>query len=130
MTREAGVQSAIRLEAARLGFGLWRNNSGACRDTNGRLIRYGLGNDSAKINAVWKSPDLVGIVPVMVTPEMVGTIVGVFLGVEVKHPEWRGVSDAHELAQQNAIDDFRRLGGRAGFARSIGDMHWIAGVGR
>lgn len=113
---EGTVQSAIRLEAARLGHGLWRNNSGACRDDTGRMIRYGLGNDSKKINEVWKSPDLVGIHG--------GT--GRFIGIECKPPGWvLRPSDARAQAQMTAILTFRSLGGIADFATSVEDFHRI-----
>ena len=114
---EASVQAAIRLEAARLGHGLWRNNSGAARDVTGRLIRYGLGNDSAKINAVWKSPDLIGI--------QAGT--GRLIGVECKASNWTGPTpgDTRALAQLNCLRDFRALGAYADFATSVEDFYRI-----
>jgi hypothetical protein len=46
MTSESVVQQRIRTEIARLNIDLWRNNSGACEDKTGRVIRYGLCNDS------------------------------------------------------------------------------------
>jgi len=88
MTSEAELQQQVRLEAARRGTPLWRNNNGACFDETGRLIRYGLGNDSAKLSKVWKSSDLIGIYPVMITPAHVGMTLGVFYAAEVKHPGW------------------------------------------
>jgi len=85
---DARQQQLIRLESERRGTPLLRNNSGACLDSTGRMVRYGLGNDSQKTNAVFKSSDLIGIWPVMVTPEMVGRTLGVFLAVEVKPLGW------------------------------------------
>ena len=47
------------------------------RDKQGqhRFVRYGLCKGSA---------DLIGIRPVLITPEMVGTTIGQFVGLEVK----------------------------------------------
>lgn len=118
MTSEAHSQSAIRLAAAQENCPLWRNNSGACRDTNNRLIRYGLGNDSKKINDVWKSSDLIGPTPLLIQPHHVGRTFGIFTAVEVKAPDWKGVSNDHEQAQLNFIQDVINHGGFAGFCRS------------
>jgi hypothetical protein len=72
---EARVQSAVRLEAASKGYWLGRNNSGALLDQRGVPVRFGLGNDSAAVNRVMKSADLIGIGPN-----------GQFVSVEVKRP--------------------------------------------
>lgn len=121
---EEAVQNALRLRAAELGGALWRNNSGALPDKTGRIVRFGLGNDSAKLNKVWKSADLVGIVPVVITPNMVGQTLGVFLAIDAKDPAtWRGVPKSeHELAQENFFATVRRYGGIGGFAASTADM--------
>ena len=58
-------------------------------DQTGRLIRFGLGNESPALNKVWKSSDLIGILPVLVQPSHVGKTLGVFLAVETKKPGWR-----------------------------------------
>lgn len=75
---EARVQSQIRLEAAAKGYILWRNNSGVLMDKRGVPVRFGLSNDSAAVNAVAKSADLIGIGPG-----------GQFVSVEVKKPGGR-----------------------------------------
>ena len=85
---EMATQQRLRLLAAQHGTPLLRNNSGACRDETGRVIRYGLGNDSTRINDAFKSSDLIGIWPVVVTQEMVGRTLGLFFAVEVKAPGW------------------------------------------
>jgi hypothetical protein len=114
---EGNVQQQIRIAAARNGTPLLRNNSGACLDQNGRMIRYGLGNDSAKLNKSFKSSDLIGIWPVTVTPEMVGQTLGVFFAVEVKAPGWKfRQSDKRAVAQQNFLTWVSRHGGVAMFA--------------
>src|SRR6185312_12961426 len=65
---ESGVQSRVRLEAAKAGVYLWRNNVGAGKlAEGGRFIRFGLANDSANLNKVVKSGDLIGLRPIVVT---------------------------------------------------------------
>ena len=104
---EARVQSQIRLAAPKLGYSLWRNNSGAYSDDNGRVIRYGLANDSKQFNAVFKSSDLIGIGPH-----------GRFVAVEVKKPGWTKPSNAREIAQSNFLGDVNKRGGIGMFATS------------
>jgi len=124
---EAALQSIIRRDFAYIGP-IWRNNVGACQDSTGRLLRYGLGNDSAQINTVIKSSDLVAITPVTITPEMVGQILGVFTAIECKAPGWRlKPSDMRGLAQERFHDIVRRVGGFAGFATSPEDIKRIIG---
>jgi hypothetical protein len=104
---EAAVQNAVRMEAARrLGYRLWRNNSGA-GEVDGRMIRWGLCNESAKINAVVKSSDLIGIGPT-----------GQFLAFEVKRSGWVYRGNEHERAQLAFITFINSMGGRAAFITS------------
>jgi hypothetical protein len=119
---EAEVQQQIRLASMHHGAPLLRNNSGACVDETGRLIRYGLGNDSKKINEVFKSSDLIGIWPLIITPEHVGMRLGIFHAVEVKHSGWRKPSNKRERAQQNFGDWVRSHGGLFQFATSVEDI--------
>ena len=88
---EAAVQADIRLAAAKRGdLVLWRNNSGALTDDAGRLIRFGLGNDSAAANKRLKSADLIGIHR--------GS--GRFVSIEVKRPGWKhSVASERDRAQ-------------------------------
>lgn len=99
-TSEAGASKRVRLEAAARGEVLWRNNVGACVDDRGNHIRYGLANESKAMNKNVKSSDLVGIRPVMVTPEMVGYKVGIFTAREVKRPGWVYTGGPREVAQR------------------------------
>jgi hypothetical protein len=123
MSSEAATQQLIRLEAARRGTPLLRNNSGACMDSTGRMIRYGLGNDSNKINEVFKSSDLIGICPVVITPDMVGRTLGVFLAVEVKAPGWEfSPGDDRAVAQKNFGDWVMNHGGLFRFATKPEDV--------
>ncbi len=122
MTTEAETQQQIRLEAARQGTPLLRNNSGACVDQTGRMIRYGLGNDSARINKTFKSSDLIGIWPVRIGPEHVGQTLGVFTAIEVKRPGWRGPENDRDRAQAAFGQWVTDHGGLFRFATSIEDI--------
>jgi hypothetical protein len=119
---ELSVQQLIRERAPYLGVGLWRNNNGACQDATGRMIRYGLGNDSAKLNKVWKSSDLVGILPVVIQPWHVGRTAGLFLAVEVKATDWTGRMGEHEKAQNAFLQTVREKGGVGFFAQSVDEF--------
>jgi hypothetical protein len=126
---ENPVQQRIRLEAATAGLQLFRNNVGACTDDTGRLIRYGLGNDSAKVNAVLKSSDLQGWQSIVITPDMVGKRIAQVVSVEVKESNWNHAKklDAHELAQKAWLDLVIAAGGKAGFATGPADLYRIMG---
>ena len=117
---EDEVQQLILIESARHGEVLLRNNSGALPDKTGRLVRYGLGNISDRINAQFKSSDLIGIKPVLITQEMVGTTIGVFMAVEVKRENWTlNLKDKREYAQNNFLTWVRNHGGIGIFANSV-----------
>ena len=124
---EAVLQSIIRRDFAYIGP-IWRNNSGACEDNTGRLIRYGLGNDSAQLNKVVKSSDLIAITPVVITPDMVGQTIGIFTALEVKAPGWTlRPSDARGLAQEKFHDIVKKAGGYAGFVTTPNDIFKVIG---
>jgi hypothetical protein len=114
---ESRQQSLIRLEAARRDILLFRNNSGALQDKEGRFIRFGLANESEKMNARIKSSDLIGIEKVTIAPWMVGSVIGRFVAVECKKEGWvYRTSDARAVAQLTFIDLINSYGGRALFA--------------
>ena len=115
---EAAVQQRIRLEAGKHGVALFRNNNGACMDEDGRLIRYGLGNDSKAMNDKLKSSDLIGIMPHVVTVQDVGSTIGIFTSIEVKRAGWAFRGNNREQAQLAWIQLVKKLGGRAQFATS------------
>ena len=119
--KEAAVTSHVRLEAAQCGCQLWRNNSGGFYDERGRFVRYGLGNFTKK--DPYKSSDWIGPTPLLILPHHVGTIVGVFTAVEMKHSDWvYDPRDEHSLHQCNFIDMVLKAGGYAGFARNVEDL--------
>lgn len=118
---EASIQQDIRLEASRIGASLWRNNNGAAVADDGRHIRYGLGNDSPRINKAFKSSDLIGITPVMVTTAHVGLTFGIFTAIEVKRGDWQWSNTLREQAQWKYLQLVNSKGGFATFAKSIED---------
>jgi len=86
-------------------------------DERGVPVRFGLGNDSARLNAVLKSSDLIGI-----------AANGRFVAIECKAPGWIGPRTPRERAQQAWIELIKRNGGYAGFATVITDLDHILGV--
>lgn len=100
---ELAIQNAIRIEHGSGPARLWRNNTGALKDAQGRLVRYGLCPGSS---------DLIGLRSVTITPDMVGKTVGVFVAIEVK--------DRGRLTDQQRafLEMVTQAGGLAGVARS------------
>lgn len=119
---EAWVQNQVRLEAASLGMHLWRNNVGALLDSRGVPVRYGLANDSASVNTVIKSADLIGIKPVKIAPTHVGCVLGQFVSRECKAPGWQFSGSSREIAQIAWATLVTTLGGDAGFATGRGSL--------
>ena len=129
--KESELQKLRQLEASKRGNRLWRNNSGAmffcehaktCPHSSHRPVRFGLGNESAKINRVLKSGDLIGITPTIITPDMIGHTVGIFTSEEIKQPGWKYSGRGREAAQEawNAL--VRSLGGIARFVNKLEDV--------
>ena len=119
---ESAIQTLIRLEASRKGCILFRNNVGAGVLDNGSFVRWGLANDSAQLNERLKSADLIGIRPILITPEHVGQVIGQFLSREVKAAGWKWAGTKRELAQQQWADLVNRMGGDALFATGEGTI--------
>ncbi|MGL5647064.1 MAG: hypothetical protein ACRDDY_04375 [Clostridium sp.] len=115
---EAAVQANTRLAAAQAGAILWRNNCGALVDKRGIPVRYGLCNDTKQLNKRLKSSDLIGIRPVRITPDMVGTTIGQFAAVECKEADWTYKGDDHEKAQKAFGELVMSKGGVFTFANS------------
>lgn len=119
---EQDVVNLVRLEASAKSGRLWRNNVGAAQDATGRVIRYGIANDSKELNRQLKSSDLLGIMPVLITPAHVGRTLGRFVARECKHPSWKPTGDEHEMAQLRFINLINQLGGDARFATGEGTL--------
>ena len=110
---EDWVQSNLRMAAAREGAVMWRNNVGATKTKETHVcpscrfkfevmkppLRWGLCNDSSKLNACLKSSDLVGVVPRVISSSDVGKTLGQFAAIEAKRPSWQWKGDKHEHAQ-------------------------------
>jgi len=119
---EAWSQSVVRLEASRKGIHLWRNNVGVLEDRTGRPVRYGLANDSKSLNEAIKSGDLIGIRPLVITPQHVGHTLGQFVSREMKAPGWQYAGTDREQAQLRWANLVNSLGGNACFATGEGTL--------
>jgi hypothetical protein len=122
-TSEAAAQAQLRVDAPKMGAALWRNNRGACEMSPGRWVRFGLGNDSDKLDKVFKSSDLIGITPVTVRPEHVGRTIGVFTAVEVKHPGWTKPENDRDRAQEAFLVSVCQHGGLGMFVTHESQYH-------
>lgn len=119
---EGYVQSLVRLEAPREGVYLFRNNVGALKDEAGRVVRYGLANDSKAVNEKLKSGDLIGVRPVTITPQHVGTVIGQFVSRECKPADWTYTGTPREVAQHTWAMLINTQGGDAKFATGVGTL--------
>lgn len=119
---EAYAQSVVVLEGARKGVRLWRNNVGVLKDDTGRPVRYGLANRNSDENEIIKSGDLIGIRPMLITPDLVGATIGQFVSREIKEPGWRYAETEREVAQLRWAEMISALGGDAGFATGEGSL--------
>jgi hypothetical protein len=113
------VQSVVRLHAPTIGETLWRNNVGVLIDATGRPVRFGLANDSPKLNAALKSGDLIGWRTVTITPEMVGARIAQFISRECKHEGWEYTGRDREAAQAAWLRMINAAGGDARFMTGI-----------
>ena len=121
--KESPVQQRIRLKAAYMNVEIFRNNVGVLKNEQGIPVRFGLANDSAALNKRIKSSDLIGILPTVITPDMVGKTVGVFLSVECKQSDWH-LTPGDERGQAQAAFHaiVRQAGGVAGFVTCEADF--------
>lgn len=91
---ETNIMNKIMLAMSKKGWLVWRNNVGLFKTPDGkRSINIG----------VKGSPDIMAIKPTVITPDMVGQTVGIFVGVEVKtatgrqseaQKKWQGVAES------------------------------------
>lgn len=117
MTEQA-VQQNTRLLAPSLNCFMGRNNSGAYSKKKPPTpgTRWGWCNDSQKFNEQFKTPDLIGLVQIEIQPHHLGRTFGVFVGAEVKDPEWRfKPGDKRAVAQLNCLSTINKFNGIAGF---------------
>lgn len=118
---EAAVMSECRIYSNNYGR-LWRNNNGALKDANGRLVRYGIANDTKEMNKSFKSSDLIGLRPILIGPEHVGRVIGQFWAVETKERGWLWRGTPEEKAQLAFGLFVRSMGGRFTFANGVRDL--------
>lgn len=83
---------------------LFRNHCGALKDQRGKMLKFGLSPGS---------PDLVGWQSIMITADMLGQQLAVFVGIEIKMPGQKPRQD-----QQHWLDMLSSAGGIAGVATS------------
>lgn len=106
---EAAILSAVRIALSKAGLRVFRNNCGQTfPDGDGRIVRYGVANPGGS--------DLIGWQSVLVTPDMVGARIAVFVACEVKDTKGRPTRN-----QQNFLDQVHAAGGIAMLARSAED---------
>lgn len=122
---ESRVQSLVRIEAAQHGVHLFRNNVGAgvtidpdklcerCRP-HGQWIRWGLANDSKRVNDTVKSADLIGF-----------DSRGRFVSRECKDGDWKWRGTARELAQLNWANLVNAHGGDAKIVNGPGSFNAV-----
>jgi hypothetical protein len=121
-SNETPQQKAIILAGGKHGCLLMRNNVGVAFKENGAPVRFGLGNESKRINDKVTSSDLIGSTTVLVTPEMVGSYVGVFTAIEVKKQGWSFKGTPREIRQKNFHDIVKARFGIAQFATGPMDI--------
>ena len=110
LSNEAYVQNKIRLAVGSGDVRLFRNNTGALLDMQGRLVKFGLCKGSS---------DLIGFRSITITPDMVGQKIAVFSAIEVKDKGKATVD------QRNFINIINNAGGYAGVAKNVNDAKKI-----
>jgi len=113
---EHEIQQRIRLACGRGAVRLWRNNTGAVVDQQGRFVRFGLCKGSS---------DLIGLRSLEITPEMVGQRVAQFVALEVKTAQ--GVLSPEQRAFLRLV---QQLGGMAAACRSVEEAEQLLGCPR
>lgn len=116
---EAAVQVDCRLKASSIGGRLWRNNVGVAFREDGTPIRYGLCNETKKMNQIIKSSDLIGILPITITPVHIGMVIGQFWAPEIKEGNWKFTGTPREVAQLKFQEMVNDLGGVSKFVNNV-----------
>lgn len=128
MTSPANQNRLSQLAASKLGARLWRMNVGlgwigeSVKFTKRDVVSVSAGDVLIRQARPFRSgiegmSDGCGLVPVEITPDMVGQKVAMFLAVEDKQGSGRRTKE-----QTQFIKAIRALGGRAGVARNDDDV--------
>ncbi len=127
LKRESNLQRQIMLHASDAGYTVFRNNTGVAWTANERRRQ---GRDLLLVDArpvhfglITGSSDLIGIRPVIVTPDMVGQTIGVFVALEVKTKRGRVTRE-----QQHFLDHIAEQGGIAAVVRGVGDIPFVQDI--
>ena len=113
---EHEIQQRIRLACGRGAVRLWRKNTGALVDQQGRFVRFGLCRGSS---------DLIGLRSFEVTPELVGQRLAQFVALEVKTAQ--GVLNPEQQAFLRLV---QQLGGVAAACRSVEEAKQVLAAQR
>ena len=71
---ETKIQNRIMMDMSKKGYLVWRNQVGLFKTMDGRTVNIGIKGSS----------DLMAVKPTVITPDMVGQTLAVFVAVEVK----------------------------------------------
>ena len=104
---ETKIQNRIMMDMSEKGYLVWRNQVGLFKTLDGRTVNIGIKGSS----------DLMAIKPTVITPEMVGQTLAVFVAVEVKTATGR--QSEPQKKWQKAVE---KLGGKYILARSEDDI--------
>ena len=105
---ETDILHAVMIRLSQAGAKIFRNNQGVAVYPDGSRVRYGIANPGGS--------DLIGWVPVTITPDMVGQQIAVFVAAEVKTPRGRA-----NPKQRRFLDAVAAAGGFAAILRSEDD---------
>lgn len=114
--KESDIQSQIQIALSQAGFYNLRVNSG--QFWGGEVLSHDgqmllLKHPTKIMGAVAGTSDIIGCVPVVITPDMVGQTVAIFAACEVKRP-----GERPEKHQERYLALMRSRGAIAGWATS------------
>ena len=104
---ETKIQNKIMMAMSKKGWLCWRNQVGLFKTMDGRTVNIGIKGSS----------DLMAVKPTVITPEMVGQTLAVFVAVEVKTATGR--QSEPQKKWQKAVE---KLGVKYILARSENDI--------
>ena len=104
---ETKIQNRIMMDMSEKGYLVWRNQVGLFKTLDGRTVNIGIKGSS----------DLMAVKPTVITPEMVGQTLAVFVAVEVKTATGR--QSEPQKKWQKAVE---KLGVKYIIARSESDI--------